>query len=634
MAVEDRVNGVDWPDGTTVDLEINGLPIDSKTVGPAPWDPLMTFVEFDLTSGIIYHLQAGDVVELSGGGFTKSMTVTDLAISGVNGVTDTVTGTTDTPEIDIEAWVNADPGATHTVATPAGSGDWSIILPYDIVPGTDGVAIQTDADGDKTWANWVETNDPPVITEGETTDVVMSEDGVPTAFSLTLHATDANPEDSLTWSIETAAVNGVAGASGTGTSVAVSYAPDADFNGSDSFIVRVTDDWYSDFITVNVTIQAVNDAPVADPKVETIDKNTSVTVTLTGSDIDSSSLRYFIKDNPTHGTLSGSEPNVTYTPNTNFTGQDTFTYVANDYALDSAPATVTIYIEPTNTAPVANDQSVTTPEDTAKAITLTATDVDDDPLSYSIVTAPAHGNLTGIAPIVTYTPNAGFNGSDSFTFTANDGKLVSNLATVSITVSSVNHAPVLSAIGNKEVNEQSELAFTAAATDIDGNTISYALVGAPDGASINSSSGAFTWTPTEAQGHASYTFDVCASDGSLSDCETITVEVAEVNQAPVLAAIGAKTIEEGSLLTFTASATDGDLPANTLTYSLTGAPAGASINPSTGVFTWTPGYDQGPATFTFSVVVSDGTATDSETITVTVTQHTFKLYMPKVHQGP
>ena len=90
----------------------------------------------------------------------------------------------------------------------------------------------------------------------------------------------------------------------------------------------------------------------------------------------------------------------------------------------------------------------------------------------------------------------------------------------------------------------------------------------------------------------SYTFTVRVSDGVLQDEEIITVTVNEVNTVPVLASIGNKTVDEESLLTFTAVATDADLPANTLTYSLIGAPTGASINATTGVFIWTPSAGQ------------------------------------------
>ncbi len=151
--------------------------------------------------------------------------------------------------------------------------------------------------------------------------------------------------------------------------------------------------------------------------------------------------------------------------------------------------------------------------------------------------------------------------------------------------------------------------------------------GAPSGATINPSTGAFSWTPTEAQGPGTYTITVRVTDDgtpALSDFETITVTVAEVNAAPVLDAIGNQTVNEGTALAFTATASDPDQPANSLTFSLDpGAPSGASINPSTGAFTWTPTEGQGPGSFTMTVRVTDNGSpalSDSETITVTVNE--------------
>ncbi len=193
----------------------------------------------------------------------------------------------------------------------------------------------------------------------------------------------------------------------------------------------------------------------------------------------------------------------------------------------------------------------------------------------------------------------------------------------------VNDAPVLAAIGDKGISELVNLGFGVSASDIDGDTLAYSLVGAPDGTSIDAASGAFSWTPSEAQGPGSFPFDICASDGALSDCETITVTVTEVNSAPVLDPVGNKSVVTGELLTFSATSTDSDLPANTLTYSLVGAPASANIDPATGAFTWTPPT---AGTYTFDVVVSDGTLADSETITVTVSAPVFYLYMPLAAQ--
>src|SRR4029077_11274271 len=125
---------------------------------------------------------------------------------------------------------------------------------------------------------------------------------------------------------------------------------------------------------------------------------------------------------------------LTYTPASLYSGSDSFTFKVNDSIVDSNVATVSITVTHVNHAPVATAQSVTTLEDTAKAITLSATDLDNDPLTYSVVVAPAHGTLSGTAPNLTYTPAALYSGSDSFTFKANDGIVDSNIATVSITV--------------------------------------------------------------------------------------------------------------------------------------------------------------------------------------------------------
>ena len=129
-------------------------------------------------------------------------------------------------------------------------------------------------------------------------------------------------------------------------------------------------------------------------------------------------------------------------------------------------------------SPVATPQSVSTAEDTALGVTLGASDGDGDSLSYSIVTAPAHGVLTGTGANRTYTPAANYNGPDSFTFKANDGVNDSNIATVSVTVTSVNDAPV--AVGaSRTLAEDAFEAVTLAATDVEGDTLTYSIVGAP-----------------------------------------------------------------------------------------------------------------------------------------------------------
>lgn len=146
--------------------------------------------------------------------------------------------------------------------------------------------------------------------------------------------------------------------------------------------------------------------------------------------------------------------------------------------------------------------------------------------------------------------------------------------------------------------------------------------GNPSGSSINSSSGVFSWTPGESHGPGSYPIAVRITDGgspASNDVEIITVTVNELNVAPVLAAIANQTINEGATLNVTAVATDADLPANTLTYSLIG-PVGMTINPGNGAISYTPGETEGGQVHQVTVTVKDnGNPMFSNTKTFTVT---------------
>ena len=183
-----------------------------------------------------------------------------------------------------------------------------------------------------------------------------------------------------------------------------------------------------------------------------------------------------------------------------------------------------------------------------------------------------------------------------------------------------NVAPVLAAIPPLSVNEGVQSTFTASATDADlpANTLTYSLIDAPSGASIDANTGVFAWTPTEVQGPGSFNFTLRVSDAALIHDQAVSVTVNEINVAPVLAAIPPQTVKQGDLLTFTANSTDGDLPANTLAYSLLDAPSDASIDASTGVFCWTPTETQAPGTFNLTVRVSDGSLNHDQLLAIAV----------------
>ena len=224
----------------------------------------------------------------------------------------------------------------------------------------------------------------------------MSEDGQPDAFALSLGVSDDG--DTLTWSISSPAHG-----SASVTDGAVSYTPDANYNGPDSFTVTVSDGDASDSLNVNVTVEAVNDAPVAkgqtgENAVKT-DEDTEVNITLTATDVDEGdTLTYEVVTQPGHGTLAGTAPNLTYTPAANYSGPDAFAFTVSDGAATSAPATVSITVSPVNDAPsVAEipDQSVN--EDAAFSLDIKTNfgDVDEgDTLSYSAALAGG-GTLPG-----------------------------------------------------------------------------------------------------------------------------------------------------------------------------------------------------------------------------------------------
>jgi VCBS repeat-containing protein len=197
---------------------------------------------------------------------------------------------------------------------------------------------------------------------------------------------------------------------------------------------------------VTITITPVNDAPVAVDDSYTTPEDTTLNVALPGvlandSDVDGDALSAILVSQPTHGSLT-LNPNggFSYMPAANYNGTDSFTYKANDGQADSGIATVTITITPVNDAPVAVDDSYTTPEDTTLNVALPGvlandSDADGDTLSAILVSEPTHGSLTlNSDGSFTYVPSADYNGTDSFTYKASDGQARSDVATVTITV--------------------------------------------------------------------------------------------------------------------------------------------------------------------------------------------------------
>ena len=300
-------------------------------------------------------------------------------------------------------------------------------------------------------------------------------------------------------------------------------------------------------------------------------------------------------------------------------------------ALTSTEATISITI---NDAPTANPQpAVTTDEDTAVAITLTGSDPNGDELSYMVVTDPIHGVLTGIAPNLTYTPEADYNGSDSFTFKVSDGMLESNVATVSITVNPVNDAPTISHIADTAIDEDTntdaigltvgDVETAPGSLTVSGTSSNTTLV--PNGNIVFGGSGAnrtVTITPA-ANANGTTTITVSVHDGTDTTSDTFELTVNPVNDAPTVDGQSVATTQNTSLpITLTGS--DLETPSGSLTFNVTVPPAHGTLTGTAPNVTYNPSTDyHGADSFKFTVTdtgdgVSPALTSTEATISITI----------------
>ena len=429
--------------------------------------------------------------------------------------------------------------------------------------------------------------------------------------SITLGATDVDTEANLlSYAVVTQPTHGAL----TGTAPNMTYKPTADFHGSDSFTFKSNDGSLdSNSATVSITVTHVNQAPVAAAQSIELDEDSELNVTLAATDVDGDLLTYAIVDAPTNGSLSGIPPDVTYTPAANVHGADSFSFTANDGVLDSNIATISIIVDHVNQAPVATPQNDSVNENSSMGIALAGTDADSDALTFAVVAQPTHGALTGTAPNLTYTPASNFHGADSFTFKANDGVLDSAAATVSITVTHVNQAPVASS-QSASVDENSEVNVTLGASDVDNDTLTFAVVGAPTNGSLSGIPPDLTYTPAE-NFHGSDSFTFKANDGALdSNVATVSITVNHINQAPVATPQNVS-VNENSATAITLAGTDVDN--DTLTFVVVSQPSNGQLTGSAPNLTYTPSANfHGSDSFTFKA--NDG-ALDSSVATVSIT---------------
>ncbi len=348
------------------------------------------------------------------------------------------------------------------------------------------------------------------------------------------------------------------------------------------------------FGTVPVFVHAcapiAGDVPTACDQSIATREDTAAGLVLAGVSPTGDLLSFSVVTGPVHGALSGTPPDLTYTPAPDFTGADSFSFLVTDGFGDSVPATVSVTVTPVNTRPIANGQALATQQDTALSLTLTGDDDDGDSLSFTVSEPPAHGALSGDAPNLTYTPDESFVGIDTFGFTVSDAAATSLPALVHVVVTALSPENVAPAADAKAVTteEDSAVTVTLSGSDPEGSALSFSLASVPQHGSLSGTAPNLTFMPApDFFGSDSFTYKV--NDGAFdSALATVSVTVTPVDDPPVARSLGVSTDEETAvLITLDGDDVDGD----TLELSVVTPPSYGSLSGEPAELTYTPDVD-------------------------------------------
>ena len=427
--------------------------------------------------------------------------------------------------------------------------------------------------------------------------------------------------DSLTVSSVTQPPNGTVTNNGTD----VTYSPNTNFNGTDTFNYTINDgNGGTATAIVTVNVGGTNDPPVAgDDSDNTTNEDNPITIQVLSNDIDpdGDSLNVASTTNPANGTVTNNGNSVTYTPDPNFNGTDTFNYTVEDGNGGTDTATVTITVDPQNDVPVANDDGATTPEDTDVTIDVlnNDSDVDGDSLTVSSVTQPSNGRVTNNNTDVTYSPNTNFNGTDTFNYTINDGNGGTATAIVTVNVGGTNDPPVAGDDSGNTTNEDNPITIQVLSNDIDpdGDSLNVASATSPANGTVTNNGNNVTYTP-DPNFNGTDTFNYTVEDGNGgTDTATVTITVDPQNDVPVANDDGATTPEDTDV-TIDVLGNDSDVDGDSLTVSSVTQPSNGTVTNNNTDVTYSPDANFN-GTDTFNYTINDGnggTATAIVTVNV------------------
>jgi hypothetical protein len=475
--------------------------------------------------------------------------------------------------------------------------------PYANEIGTDMVAFEvsdgyTHSNQARIWITIQPNNDPPIAWNAS---IQISED---TPFYGQLMAEDIDG-DSLTYQIDKNGEKGTLTLSNLVNGEMV-YIPKHNENGQDTILFSVYDgELQSNTATLTVMIYPVNDPPETVSQEYVISENEPFAITLTAKDAENEKLVYSLADLPQHGNITGKLPYITYTPEEKFFGIDTFTFVANDGTMDSALATIRLHVG-------IPDVPIITIEDTSISIAshLSMISTSDD---FELTSPPAKGNLSGIAPNLTYTPKPNEYGNDSLTFF---DKNTAKSYTLRIYIKPTNDTPMITQTEVLSLSEDQSIDISLSAIDIEQDPLIYQIKQQPShGILKQQSNTTYTYTPSENyHGTDSFTFSV--TDGfATDDSGQVDIIITPANDPPQAFDQQVDTIEETSV---DIKLTGQDIDNDPLTYSIETLPQWGSIQIIDNTIKYVPNQNfAGMDQFKFTAIDSN----DSVSLTATVHIH-------------
>ena len=510
---------------------------------------------------------SGAPTTVAPGSFNTSFAVVYTGSGAVRGgfnlAVESLAGTLDT--LDAEVQIIGDEATHNGKTTPDGGGDFNWGFRWD-APATVGVYtffvcanpvnndLGTTGDGfiDCISENVTVNTSPNAVNDAPT---AISEDSVDVCISVLANDTSGASGDESGDSISLFSLGApsqggsVAVGGGTCTTSQVRYSPAANFNGSETFTYTIRDSLssasFQDTATVTMTVNAVNDAPVATDDSVTVDRNSTDnpvpaagTVLTNDTDVDSTMSVTEVNGSTnatvatTNGSVTRSGNTLTYTPTAGYAGPDSFDYTVSDGTLtDTGTVTVTVVA-------VAVPDSTSVGEDSAdNSIDVLANDtLADAGRTIVSVGAPDQGGtavIFGTDPneVIRYTPAPDFFGTETFTYTMTDSSNVQDSALVTVTVTAVNDAPQIVSSAITTAQDAAPYSYQVAVSDVDdandgSGALTWSLTAAPAGMTV-STTGLIEWTPP---------IDVANS-------ENVTVQVADGGEDGVAAASQSFTID-------------------------------------------------------------------------------------------